>query len=291
MDATHLGLLAGGAILFIFLLHRIGWTLTRLLFGWAGRVPPGLWGLSDWFAAHRLHLRFAARYPRLYAIAWARLSPASFAGLTLTLMVAAALYVASLQAGLIFDVFENDNLVRFDKALNAFLALWRTAPLIDLFLWITVLGAGPTITMVALVASAFLWADARRGLIVPLWLTLLGAEATSWSGKYLVGRVRPDFIEAARETMSALSPSYPSGHATASMAVYGFLAYAIARDLGSLRSRFEVAFWTSVLVGSIGFSRMFLSLHFASDVAGGFLVGGFWLLAGFILAERSRTRP
>ncbi len=70
------------------------------------------------------------------------------------------------------------------------------------------------------------------------------------------------------------------------MAVYGFLAFLIARTLPATRSRFEAGFWAAILIALIGFSRMILGLHYASDVAAGFLVGLFWLLAGFALAER-----
>ena len=70
------------------------------------------------------------------------------------------------------------------------------------------------------------------------------------------------------------------------MAVYGFLAYAIARVLPLPRDRFEVAFWTFVLILFVGFSWIFLSVHYTTDVASGFLVGGFGLLVGWTLAER-----
>jgi undecaprenyl-diphosphatase len=72
------------------------------------------------------------------------------------------------------------------------------------------------------------------------------------------------------------------------MAVFGFLAYALARDLDRPRQRFEVVFWTAVLIALVGFSRVFLGVHFLSDVASGFLVGGFWLLVGFTLVEWRR---
>ena len=56
-------------------------------------------------------------------------------------------------------------------------------------------------------------------------------------------------------------------------------------------SDLEVTFWVAVLVLAIGFSRVFLSLHYTTDVAAGFLVGAFWLLAGFAVSEWTRNRP
>jgi undecaprenyl-diphosphatase len=51
-----------------------------------------------------------------------------------------------------------------------------------------------------------------------------------------------------------------------------------------------VTFWAAVLIVLIGFSRVFLGAHHASDVLMGFLVGGFWLLAGFAIAEYQRSQ-
>jgi len=64
----------------------------------------------------------------------------------------------------------------------------------------------------------------------------------------------------------------------------------ISREAVTVRRRFEIVFWSAVLIVLIGFSRMLLSVHYASDVAAGFLVGGFWLLVGFAVAELSRLR-
>lgn len=285
MSAIELIVTLTTIIAAIAAIHWLVWLGLRLLMQSAQRVPSDFWGLRDWARDHPVHSCLAARYPRLYGVLRARLSPHSFTGLPLTLMTAAALYVLALLGGMIEDLLQREGIIRFDLGINAFFAPYRVHPLLDIFLWVTTLGSGPAVTAVAVTSTGFLWADRRSTFIAPLWISLLGAEATTWTGKYLVGRARPEFIEAA----SAASPSFPSGHATASMAVYGFLAYALARDLPQTRSRFEVSFWTAVLIALVGFSRIFLSLHYVSDVLSGFLVGSFWLLVGFAIAERARA--
>ncbi len=105
----------------------------------------------------------------------------------------------------------------------------------------------------------------------------MGAQVTTWSAKYIIARDRPanwDLIE-------AHSPAFPSGHATAAISVYGFIAYSVWRTIQTKpRARFEVVFWGAVAIALIGFSRIYLSVHFLSDVASGYLVGGFWLAVG-----------
>lgn len=284
---TQLSFIAAGAILVILLLHQFLWIILSLLARSGRHLSPGVSKLGDWARDHPLHARLAVRCPRFYAALCNRLSPRSFTGLPLTLMTLAAFYLMALLGGLIEDLLMHEGIVTLDRGINAFFGPVRVQPLLAIFVWITAVGAGSAVIPVAMTATGFLWADRRSRLILPLWVTLLGAEATTWAGKYLIGRARPQFLDVA----SAASPAFPSGHATGSMAVYGFLAYALARNLPRLRARFELAFWVSILILLIGFSRIFLSLHYMSDVLGGFLVGGFWLLVGFAIAERARSEP
>ena len=201
------------------------------------------------------------------------------------MVVVSALYIGALLSGLTEEVVEAGGVLRLDQAINAAFAPWRQPLLVAAFLWITALGTGSALTAVALTATGFLWADRRPRFIVPLWVTFVGAQATTWAGKFAVARHRPGFIDA----VQAASPAFPSAHATGSMAVYGFVAYALARDRSRREQRFEVIFGVGVVIAMIGFSRIFLSLHYTTDVAAGFMVGGFWLLVGFGLSEHGRS--
>lgn len=284
---TGIGIQAAGLVVAIALvIATLRWLAWRgvLLVRAALALGPAVGRSHLWRRSHPVRARLAERFPRLYAALRARLAPHDFAGLPLTLLVAAACYLAALFGGLIDEVLEQSTLVRIDAAANNAFAPYRSRPLLAVFSWITALGAGPAICAAAIIATGFLWAHRRPGFIVPLWLTFLGSQATTYIGKFAIGRARPEFLP----DVVAATPSFPSGHTTAAMAVYGFLAYAIARDLPTLRQRFEVSFWTAMLILAIGFSRMFLSVHFLSDVLSGLLVGGFWLIVGFTVSEWTR---
>lgn len=182
------------------------------------------------------------------------------------------------------ELLEADELLVFDHAVNHLLDSVRTEASVHLFAWITTLGSIGTMVAVTLITTAFLWAYHRVYFIMPLWVTQVDAQATTYLGKFALDRERPDFVTG----ITAVTPSFPSGHATSATAVYGFVAYLIARERYSLRDRFEIVYWSAALIVAVGFSRMYLSVHYASDVATGFLVGGFWLLAGIMLAENYR---
>lgn len=267
----------------IILIHALALSGVRRLVNSDPLPPVPPYGRA---AAISMRRRLRKLDPRLLNFLRQRLRPAEFLGLPLTLLILGAVYIAALLAGLIYEVIEAKEVLSFDEAVNSSLTAWRKGPLLNAFLWITSLGSGPALAAVAMTATAFLWADRRPTFIIPLWTAFLGAQLTTWAGKYAIDRHRPEFIEG----VSAMSPSFPSGHATGAIAVYGFLAYAIARDLIGWRPRFEVVFWSGVLIAFVGFSRIYLSVHYLTDVIAGFLVGGFWLLVAFALAEWRRGR-
>lgn len=254
--------------------------------GIARDLPGRISASPRWARLHPIRALFAAKCPRLYAFLGRRVSTGSFGGLPATLLVAAAAYLLFLLGGLAEEVVEAEEVVRFDETVNGLFATWRDTFLTRAFLGITELGATATLVAVVIVSTGFLWADRRPRFILPLWVCVVGSQSTTWLGKYAFDRTRPEFLTDA----TALSPSFPSAHATGALAVYGFIAYAIVRDLPAPGPRFEVVYWTSVLIALIAFSRMFLSVHFSSDVAAGLLVGAFWLLVGFGLAEVPRRR-
>ncbi len=220
----------------------------------------------------------------LRAAAWARLRrrPAGLGVPAPALFLLAAGCGAALLAGLTGVVLRAPGAVSaWDVAAGAALAPYRAPWLLAAFLWLTTLGTGAALAGIAVTATGFLWAAGRGALILPLWVTFAGAQATAWGSKYVIGRARPAFLDG---VASAASPSFPSAHAAGSAAVLGFVAFAVAVGLPGRRERFEVAFWAVVLVAMIGFSRVFLGVHFATDVAAGFLAGASWLLVGMALA-------
>ncbi|RJS93306.1 phosphatase PAP2 family protein [Salinisphaera sp. Q1T1-3] len=204
-----------------------------------------------------------------------------FTGLPLTLFVLLAAYLVSLGSDLAEHVIEHEEIMHLDEHINRALSVVRDPHILAVVGKITHLADVVTLVAVTVVASAFLWADRRMHFLPGLWLAVIGSQTITYIGKYAIDRARPEFLTFA----SAATPSFPSGHATGAMAVYGFIAYAILREIDRPAVRFELAFWAGALIATIAASRLVLSVHFASDVAAGLIVGGFWLLAAFALTE------
>ena len=276
----ELAAIIGASLLILLVVRAVSWRVVRAATKGAPLLVPRLAGLGFWQRSAPFRTRASARFPRLSKAVAARFSLTRFSGLPQTLIVVAGLYVLAMFGGLIDDVRENEGLVRLDQSIDGFFAPYRADWLLSAFLWITAIGAGPSLTAVLLCATALLASDGRARLIPPLWIAFLGAQATTWSSKYIIARPRPAFLP----DITEWNPSFPSGHATASTALIGMLGTIVALHVTTLRARFEVAFWTTVAVALICFSRLFLGVHFLTDVAAGILVGLFWLLVGATVA-------
>jgi undecaprenyl-diphosphatase len=110
----------------------------------------------------------------------------------------------------------------------------------------------------------------------PQGLLLLGAMG----GEALLVTIIKNLDRVGRPTNALVSDSgfsYPSGHSVAVVVFGGVLAYFAWRHWHSTRSRTGVVVGLGVLVGVVGFDRIYLSVHWLSDVIGGWLFGAFWL--------------
>jgi membrane-associated phospholipid phosphatase len=195
--------------------------------------------------------------------------------------LAASLWMFGLIAD---DVIEDET--GTDQRLADWLHAQATDPLTDLFHGITFLGNFVTLLAVTIVAFVVLWRRREKMDAVFVALAFVGAQVLSNGMKLGFRRDRPFFSDplATESTFS-----FPSGHALVSLAVYGALALLLARRLSTNRSRALLFAATAVLVAAIGFSRLYLGVHFLSDVLAGFTAGVAWLSLLYIALEaRSR---
>lgn len=184
----------------------------------------------------------------------------------------ALLALAALFLVVLWQVQSGGAFVTLDGIINAGLKAIRSRATLGAGAWISQIGTGAAGAVVCLVASGALWSAGRTRWVLPIWIAFVGAQATTWSLKFITARRRPDFLDG----ITAASPSFPSAHATVSMAVYAVVALAITDGIEQGRAViFGIA---AILILSISFSRLLLSLHYATDVLAGAAVGLFWVL-------------
>lgn len=172
-----------------------------------------------------------------------------------------------------------------DWSIGTFLLGLRT-PLGDsAFSAATRLGDETIVIVITVIACVLLYrSPGLRAYAAGLAVAVVGSGATTYLLKYMVDRSRPtDFLPVVFEA----SPSFPSMHAALAIALYGFAAYLLCLRYPARRS--FIAATAILLILAVGISRLYLGVHFASDVLSGWLVGGLWLALGIHIV-RSRTR-
>jgi membrane-associated phospholipid phosphatase len=139
---------------------------------------------------------------------------------------------------------------------------------------VTTLGSTAVLALIVSAAAAYLVPRRRGREAALLAVTLVGAQLLTWILKAIFERPRPTFDD---PVTTASWFSFPSGHALSSIAVYGALAYVFVAGVRSRRARAALA-GVAVLVVVIGFTRLYLGVHYLTDVLAGYSAGLAWLL-------------
>lgn len=219
--------------------------------------------------------KIVIRFPRLFIFLGNRLENKKFSGLPLTLLSLAFIYLLFQLFGVVEAVHNYSAIIQIDRRIESLASAFRTLGLVKIFLWLTMLGKVQIVILFSLGASVILWLRNRKDFIIPLWITLIGSETFVYFGKILVHRSRP-----AESVYFEPTFSFPSGHATAAAAFFGFMLYCCWKIMASWRRRLKLTFFILALIALIGVSRIYLGVHYLSDVLAGLLLGGLWLLIG-----------
>jgi len=195
-------------------------------------------------------------------------------------------HIFGLSSGLLFAVMlmfarlDPDDFERLDRWFENAVQPLQTFGHIELFLAITVLGGTVGITAVALGAAYFL--RHNRFAQVQLFLILLFSSLSMGIAKAFVERARPDVL-LWLDPMN--SYSFPSGHATLSTALYGFIAVQLYRRSMSTLTRYLSILVPACVILLVSWSRIILNYHYFTDVTAGILLGLFWLAVIFMLPK------
>ena len=220
-------------------------------------------------------LRLIARHVRGF---WGAL--VAFFTISLLIGGAAAILFAVL-ARLVVGGFTQ----QFDETTLRWLEARRTPWLDEHMLEITTIGSGLPLILMVIVASIFLWGSRHHWSVYFLVMSALGGQVVNRLLKAEFGRPRPIVVDWGQHVDTL---SFPSGHAMSSFIVYGSLAYLVARMAPNRAlKRFTWAF-AAFMILTVGISRMYLGVHYPSDVLAGFIGGLAWVM--FVAASMAALR-
>jgi undecaprenyl-diphosphatase len=221
-----------------------------------------------------------------------RFDPAQRYGLRLTLLGVAIVLVAVPFSTLVFQVLAKGPATRLDgEVANDLNHLVRGHDWLITFLQaVSWTGRPPFLAVVVGAAVIYIWRHAsRRGvrirLVVFLIVTPIGGGIVDTLVKLAVNRPRP---EVDHPVVVAFGKSFPSGHSMTSLITYGALLLTFLPLIRPARRRITII-TASVLVLAIGSSRLFLGVHFVTDVIGGYILGLAWLCGAVAAFEIWRT--
>lgn len=173
------------------------------------------------------------------------------------------------------DTLKSEALANYDYQITNYVISYRTPWLTNYLTFMTHLGDAKgyliVFTLVALISYFGFkrWKHTVQ-IIVVLTLALLSNLAL----KRVIDRARPDI----EHLVVAESLSYPSGHAMVAMAFYGFVIFLIYKFKLHIALKIAIICLLTLLILSIGISRIYLGVHFPSDIVGGFIAGFIWVV-------------
>lgn len=145
---------------------------------------------------------------------------------------------------------------------------------------VTFLGEGISLILISVLLVLFI-KDKFKATLIPLNLGLI--SLLNYGVKILVKRPRPTGFR----LILIDGYSFPSGHSASSLAFYGFLIYLLLKDCGNNKVKKVLTAILVVLIFFIGVSRIYLGVHYASDVLGGFLLATIYLIGYITFVEGS----
>lgn len=194
-------------------------------------------------------------------------------------LIALWLFLMAILVDLTEDVLNSEPIINFDKYWAGIFSGLRTALGTNIFYVLTQLGNWEFIVPAFILILVLIYKK-YHSFVWPFIFTVVSAELVTFIGKLMIQRIRPE-----GGALVMLDFSFPSGHSTIAVTMYGFLAYLIIRQLKEKTAKIAVVLSAVFIILLIGFSRLYLGVHYVSDILAGYLVGTLALITGISLRE------
>jgi membrane-associated phospholipid phosphatase len=238
-------------------------------------------------------MTLAEHAPPLWRRLITRIDPRAYLTIHIVIGLVVCLLTAWLFAALLDSVREHDVLVVRDQAVANWFHGNGTALGDRVFVIISMIGSPAAMAVLFGAAALYLWRAKQRTLLVAWVLSYVGGTILDGVIKYVVRRPRPEF---AAKFLHYSSWSFPSGHSMGSLIGFSMLAYTIIRVRKVESTAAKVGIWAGamVMIVLVGYSRIYLGVHYLSDVVAGYTLGLLWLAVCFtgleLVSRRAELR-
>lgn len=151
---------------------------------------------------------------------------------------------------------------------------------------VSALGGLLALGMLTVAVCGYLWLKHKHLLAMFVALSVCGGSLANTLLKGFIGRARPDIVP--HGTSAALS-SFPSGHAMMSAVVFLTLGALLALSADERRIKIYILIWSVLLTVAVGVSRVYLGVHWPTDVIAGWIAGAIWATLCLLVSRRIVT--
>lgn len=214
--------------------------------------------------------KIAGRHPKAVKFIKHRLTPDEEFGLHLTIGVIITAIFVFFFFSILQDLIGREPLIQADLRIISFLQILRVPVWNNIMLFITYMGNGPLLFLAVFLTAIILLLRSRWHYVIALLVSIVFGEMFLWIIKNWIERPRPPITNA---LLPVAGYSFPSGHAFVAFSFYGLLFYFLGRTAkGKVRKAFITALGVAVIF-AIGFSRIYLGVHWLSDVLASYASG------------------
>jgi undecaprenyl-diphosphatase len=191
-------------------------------------------------------------------------------------LITVGLFVGSISLFLqLTDELKSAALSNYDTAITEFITQYRSTAWTSYFVIVTDIGDALGYLIVFVLCSVLFYFSFKNWkFIAQLVSVMVLALSSNLILKQIINRARPD----AEHLVTVETLSYPSGHAMMAMAFYGILIYLFWQFPWHKLWKKIITVVLVLLILSIGISRIYLGVHYPSDILGGFTAGFMWVL-------------
>lgn len=189
--------------------------------------------------------------------------------------------------GLIAILISEHKIARFDQAVTAFVRGFESPLMTEIMKFFTFIGSGFAIIPLVILVALFLYKVLKhRSELVLLLTVVVGSALLNETLKLIFHRSRPVL----HRIVDASGYSFPSGHSMAAFTLYGIVAFLLWKHISTAYGRMLLIFFTVIMIAMIGISRIYLGVHYPSDVLGGYLASGSWLAFSIWFYQQYKER-
>ena len=173
----------------------------------------------------------------------------------------------------IASAISNETIVGFDSPIIGFVQGLETSWLTSIMKTFTTIGSTPFVVGITVAGMGFLLYKRHRAQAVLLFVVVIGSGLLNIILKSIFKRARPEL----HRIVDIGGFSFPSGHTMFAFSLYGIIAYIAWRNLKTASSRALLFLFAAFMIIMIGISRIYLGVHYPSDVIAGIFASALWM--------------